>query len=104
MNVSLPSNCVGYYSQRDNRIALYEDENESTAQDTLIRFRMNLRISLRLTWACTDDVYPVDSGYPKDLQPCLRHLPLAISRERGDPRGPQRESRRGEKYRTTENN
>ena len=35
VNVTLPSNCVGYYSQRDNRIALYEDESESTAQDTL---------------------------------------------------------------------
>jgi hypothetical protein len=35
VNVTLPPNCVGYYSQRDNRIALYEDESESTAQDTL---------------------------------------------------------------------
>jgi hypothetical protein len=35
VNVTLPSHCVGYYSQRDNRIALYEDESESTAQDTL---------------------------------------------------------------------
>ena len=35
VNVTLPLNCVGYYSQRDNRIALYEDESESTAQDTL---------------------------------------------------------------------
>lgn len=34
-NVSLPSNCVGYYSQRDNRIALYEDDSEWTAHDTL---------------------------------------------------------------------
>jgi hypothetical protein len=34
-NVSLPSNCVGYYSQRDNRIALYEDVSEWTAHDTL---------------------------------------------------------------------
>jgi hypothetical protein len=34
-NVSLPPNCVGYYSQRDNRIALYEDGKEWTAHDTL---------------------------------------------------------------------
>ncbi|MCU0713894.1 MAG: DUF1570 domain-containing protein [Pirellula sp.] len=34
-NVALPDNCVGYYSQRDNRIALYEDDSEATAQDTL---------------------------------------------------------------------
>lgn len=34
-NATLPSNCVGYYSQRDNRIALYEDDNAATAHDTL---------------------------------------------------------------------
>lgn len=34
-NVTLPSNCVGYYSQRDNRIALFEDDSAETAHDTL---------------------------------------------------------------------
>ncbi|XZE22071.1 DUF1570 domain-containing protein [Pirellulaceae bacterium SH449] len=34
-NTELPPNCVGYYSQRDNRIALFEDTNEATTQETL---------------------------------------------------------------------
>jgi hypothetical protein len=34
-NTELPPNCVGYYSQRDNRIAMYEDTKEATTQETL---------------------------------------------------------------------
>jgi hypothetical protein len=31
----LPANCIGFYSQKDNRIAMFEDKNRLTQQETL---------------------------------------------------------------------